>query len=56
MDRIYESLERIKALWRKLEEEPHGTARSIALMKEIRAESDAYLALLDTEKKPSTRG
>ncbi len=56
MDRIYESLERIKALWGKLERAQEGTAEHIALMKEIRAESDAYKALIDTKKKPSTNG
>jgi len=55
MDRIYESLERIKALWRKLEGEQPGTGEYTALMNEIRAESDAYTALLDTEKKLSTK-
>ena len=54
MDRMYESLERIKALWRRLEKEPQGTAEYNALMTEIRNASDAYRALVETEKKPST--
>lgn len=55
MDRIYESLERIKVLWRKLEEQRQGTAEYAALMTEIRAASDQYRALVDTNKTPSTR-
>ena len=52
MDRVYASLERIKALWLKLERAKPNTTEYDALMKEIRAESDAYKALIDAEKNP----
>ena len=57
MDRISASLERIKALWRQLEHAKQGSPEYEALAKQIRAESDAYNALLEAKKSPpKTRG
>ena len=52
MDRVYASLERLKALWLELERAKSKTPEYDALMKQIRAESDAYKALIDVEKSP----
>ena len=50
MDRIYASLERIKALWQQLERTKPGSPEYKAIAKQIRAESDAYNALIEAEK------
>jgi hypothetical protein len=55
VDRIFESLERLKALWIELERVPAGTPKYETLMTQIRVESDAYKALIDAEKRPSLR-
>jgi hypothetical protein len=52
MDRVYASLERMKALWLELERAKPNTPEYDALMKQIRAESDAHKALIDAEKSP----
>ena len=52
MDRVYASLERMKALWLELERAKAKTPAYDALMKQIRAEADAYKALIDAEKSP----
>ena len=52
MDRISASLERIKALWQQLERAKPGSPEYQKITKQIRAESDAYNALIDAEKKP----
>ena len=46
---ITSRLERIKGLWLELEHVQPTTPRYEALMKEIRAESSAYLALLTAQ-------
>lgn len=57
MDRIFASLERVKALWLELEKVKPKTPEYEALTKQIRAASMAYMALIETEttprKKPS---
>ena len=46
---IASRLERVKGLWLELEHVQPTTPRYEALMKEIRAESSAYLALLTAQ-------
>ena len=45
MDEVYDTLERLKLLWRQLEHTKFNTSQYDVLVK-IRAESDAYLALV----------
>lgn len=52
MDRVYASLERIKALWEQLERAKAGSPEYEEIAKQIRAESDAYNALIEAEKSP----
>jgi len=52
MDRVFASLERIKALWLKLERAKPDTPEYGALIKQIRDEVDAPTALIDAEKNP----
>lgn len=55
MDRIYASLERIKALWQQLERTTPGSPEYDAIAKHIRTESDTYNALIEAEKRPPTK-
>jgi hypothetical protein len=55
MDRGYASLERIKALWQQLERAKADSPEYKKIAKQIRAESDAYAALIDAEKSPRRR-
>ena len=52
MDRVYASLERLRELWKQLERAKPGSPEYQKITKQIRAESDAYNALIDAEKKP----
>ena len=52
MDRVFASLERIKALWQQLERAKAGSPEYDALVKQIRDEVDAHTALIDAEKNP----
>ena len=52
MDRVYASLERIKALWQQLERAKAGSPEYKKIAKQIRAESAAYAALIEAEKSP----
>ena len=52
MDRVFASLERIKALWQQLERAKAGSPEYKEIAKQIRAESDAYNALIEAEKSP----
>jgi hypothetical protein len=52
MERIYDRLDRIKALWKELELTKPDTSEYDALMKQIRVLSDEYRALIDAPKKP----
>ena len=53
MERIYDRLDRIRALWKKLELTKPNTSEYDAIMKQIRALSDEYSALIDAPKKPT---
>ncbi|GAC1641142.1 MAG: hypothetical protein NVS9B14_22780 [Candidatus Acidiferrum sp.] len=53
MQRIYDALQRIHLLWKKLEETKPDTPEYAALMKQIRALSDEYRSLIDVPKKPT---
>ena len=55
MDRIYASLERIKALWQQLERAKPGSPEYGTIAKQIRTESDTYNALIEAEKSPPTK-
>ena len=52
MDRIYASLERLMSLWKRLELVKAGSPEYKDITKQIRAESDAYNALVEAEKSP----
>ena len=52
MDRVFARLERIKALWQQLERAKAGSRKYKEIAKQIRAESDAYAALIEAEKSP----
>ena len=52
MDRVFASLERIKALWQQLERAKADSPEYKKIAKQIRAESDAYSALIEAEKSP----
>ena len=52
MDRIYETLHRIRQLWEELERTKPKTSEYEALMGKIRTLSDEYQALIDAPKKP----
>jgi hypothetical protein len=52
MERVYASLDRLKALWLELERAKPKTAEYDVLMRRIRAESDTYKALIDADKRP----
>jgi hypothetical protein len=52
MERIYDRLERILQLWKKLELTKSNTSEYVALMNQIRVLSEEYNALIDAPKKP----
>jgi hypothetical protein len=52
MERIYDTLQRIQSLWKKLEGTKPDTSEHVALMNQIRVLSDEYRALIDAPKKP----
>ena len=52
MDRIYDTLHRIRQLWEKLEQTKPKTSEYEALMGKIRTLSEEYRTLIDTPKKP----
>jgi len=52
MERIYDRLEHILQLWKKLELTKPNTSEHAELMKQIRALSEEYRALIDAPKKP----
>jgi hypothetical protein len=52
MERIYDRLERILRLWKKLELTKPNSSEYIELMNEIRVLSEEYKALIDAPKKP----
>jgi hypothetical protein len=52
MERIYDRLEHILQLWKKLEITKPDTTEHDALMKQIRILSDEYKELIDAPKKP----
>jgi hypothetical protein len=52
MERIYDRLERILQLWKKLELTNPNTSEYVALMNQIRVLSEEYKALIEAPKKP----
>jgi hypothetical protein len=52
MERIYDTLQRIQSLWKELEVTKQNTDEYVALMNQIRALSNEYMALVDIPKKP----
>ena len=52
MDRVFASLERLKALWLELEKAKPKTPKYEALVKQIRAESMTYVALVESQTTP----
>jgi len=53
MERIYDRLDQIRSLWKKLELTKPDTSEYEAIMNQIRALSDEYRALIDVPKKPT---
>jgi hypothetical protein len=53
MERIYDSLQRITQLWKKLELTKADTSEYDAIMDQIRVLSEEYKALIDAPKKPT---
>jgi hypothetical protein len=53
MERIYDSLRRIRSLWKKLELTKPNTSEHDALMDQIRVLSEEYKALIDAPKNPA---
>ena len=53
-DEVYARLERIKQLWVELQRTTSNSGRYEVLIGEIRAESLAYLALVDAQKQKKT--
>ncbi len=53
MERIYDHLERIRQLWKELEQANPNSREYDAIMKQIRVLSDEYNDLIDAPKKPS---
>jgi hypothetical protein len=51
MERIYDRLERIRQLWKKLELTKPNTSEYVAIMNQIRGLSEEYRALIDAPKK-----
>ena len=52
MDRVFASMERLKALWLELEQAKPKTTKYEALIKQIRAKSMTYMALVELETPP----
>jgi hypothetical protein len=52
MERIFASIDRLKALWLELERAKPNPPQYEALMKQIRAESYTYMALIESETMP----
>ena len=52
MERIYDSLQRITQLWKKLELTKPNTSEYEAIMDQIRVLSEEYKALIDAPKNP----
>jgi hypothetical protein len=52
MERIYDSLRRIRSLWKKLELTKPNTSEHDALMDQIHVLSEEYKALIDAPKNP----
>ena len=52
MERVHASLDRLRALWLDMEQAKPKTPESEALMKQIRAESHTYMALVESETFP----
>jgi hypothetical protein len=52
MERVFASIERLKALWLELEKAKLKSAEFEALTKQIRAESYTYMALVESDTKP----
>lgn len=52
MERIYDSLQRIKQLWKKLELAKPNTSEYDAIMAQIRVLSEEYTALIDSPGNP----
>ena len=48
-DEVYARLEHIKELWRELQKTPRSSPAYDELIEKIRAESVAYLALVDEQ-------
>ena len=53
MERIYDRLERIQQLWKKLELTKANTSEYVEIMNQIRVLSEEYRALIDAPKKPT---
>ena len=52
MERVFASMERLKALWLELEQAKPKSPKYEALTKQIRAESYTYMALVESETTP----
>jgi hypothetical protein len=52
MDRVFASMERLKALWLELEKAKPTARKYKVLVKQIRAESMTYMALIESETTP----
>ena len=52
MEGIYDRLEHIRQLWKKLELTKPDTTEYAALISQIRVLSNEYMALIDAPKKP----
>jgi hypothetical protein len=55
MDRVFDTLERIRASWKQLAEFQPGTSEYEKLMTQIRGLSAEYQALIDAPKKPPSK-
>ena len=53
MERIYDRLQRITQLWKKLELTKSNTSEYDAIMDQIRVLSEGYKALIDAPKNPA---
>jgi hypothetical protein len=53
MERIFDILERIQSLWKKLKLTQPNTSEYDALLNQIRVLSKEYTALIDAPKKPT---
>ena len=52
MERIYDKLDNIESLWKKLDLTKPNSREYDAVIRQIRALSDEYMALIDAPKKP----